>query len=201
MTTFTLTTIPTELHWQNQPVDWKLEPQGTLTMSAGASSDWFIDPNGTFSKGNAPSAVFTPPDADFVLSARVTVGFGATYDAGVLRIHSSDEVWAKLCFEYSPQGKPMVVSVVTRGFSDDCNSTVIDGATVYLRISRNGQTFAFHYSPDGRVWNLVRYFGLGKLEAVQIGFSSQSPTGQQCTATFADIHYHGGGLADIRSSD
>jgi len=201
LTTFTLPTIPTELHWQNQPVAWKLEPQDTLSITADGSTDWFIDPNGTFTKGNAPSALFTPPDANFILSARVTVGFAATYDAGVLRIHNSDDVWAKLCFEYSPQGKPMVVSVVTRGFSDDCNSTVIDGDTVYLRISRNEQTFAFHYSRDAHAWNLVRYFGLGTLDAVQIGFSSQSPTGQQCTASFTEIQYRSGVLADIRSTD
>ena len=59
--------------------------------------------------------------------------------------------WAKLCFEYSPQREPMVVSVVTRGLSDDCNSFVVDGATVWLRIARVGSAFAFHASTDGAV--------------------------------------------------
>jgi regulation of enolase protein 1 (concanavalin A-like superfamily) len=200
MSSFTLPTMPAELEWQNMPLDWKAEPT-RLSITAGESTDWFIDPNGGFTKGNAPNALFTPPDENFLLSARVMVDFGATYDAGVLRIHESDTVWAKACFEYSPQGKPMVVSVVTRGSSDDCNSTVIDGDSVYLRISRNGQTFAIHYSTDGGFWHMVRYFSLGKVENLKIGFSSQSPTGQQCTVVFTEMMYTPGVLNDIRNGE
>jgi uncharacterized protein len=201
MTTFTLPTLPGELHWQNQPLNWKNEPADTLTITAGESTDWFIDPNGNFTKGNAPSALFTPPDENFILSAKITVDFKSTYDAGVLRLHESDTVWGKACFEYSPQGKPMIVSVVTRDFSDDCNSVVIEGNTTYLRVARNGQTFAIHYSVDGNFWSLVRYFTLGTLENLQIGFSSQAPTGQQCTAVFSEMHYRAGVLSDIRSGE
>ncbi len=150
MSTFTLPTIPADLDWQIAPLNWQLDAASTLTIAAGPKTDWFIDPNGSFRIGNAPNALFVTPDADFLLSAKVTVDFAATYDAGVLRIHEQDDVWAKLCFEYSPQGKPTIVSVVTRGFSDDCNSVQITGNTVYLRLARIGNAFAFHYSLDGR---------------------------------------------------
>jgi hypothetical protein len=79
-------------------------------------------------KGNAPAALFLPPDQDFSLRVRVTVDFGATYDAGVLCVYAQDQTWANLCFEYSPQNQPMIVSVVTRGASDDCNSVVVAAA-------------------------------------------------------------------------
>ena len=48
---------------------------------------------------NAPCALMTPPDPNFILSAKVSVGFGATYDAGALQIRVSEDRWAKLCFE------------------------------------------------------------------------------------------------------
>lgn len=200
MDTFKLSPLPVELTWQNEPLDWKIE-QNVLSMTAGAMTDWFTDPANEDAKGNAPSALFTPPDADFSLSAKVKVDFASTYDAGVLRIHERDDLWAKLCFEYSPQGEPMVVSVVTRGVSDDCNSTVIDDTSVYLRLTRSGQTFAFHYSRDGQFWNLVRYFSLGALSNLQIGLSAQSPTGEKCAVTFSSIGYRQGKIDDIRSGE
>src|SRR5690349_4299196 len=69
MNTFKLSPLPAELSWQNEPLDWKIE-QNTLSMTAGAMTDWFTDPANGDAKGNAPSALFTPPDADFSLSAK-----------------------------------------------------------------------------------------------------------------------------------
>jgi hypothetical protein len=48
---------------------------------------------------------------------------------------------------------------------------------------------------------MVRYFTLGRLGALRIGFSSQSPTGRQCRAVFAEINYRAGTLADNRSGE
>ena len=96
-----------------------------------------------------------------------------------------DERWAKLCFEYAPTDRPMVVSVVTRGKSDDCNSVYIDDNSVYLRLYREGDRLAFHYSEDGEYWHMVRHFTIGDLQDVRIGFSVQAPTGEGCHWTFA----------------
>jgi regulation of enolase protein 1 (concanavalin A-like superfamily) len=93
----------------------------------------------------------------------------------------------------------MIVSVVTRGRSDDCNSKIIDGNEVYLRVARLGQAFAFHYSEDGRTWHLVRHFTLGPVDELQVGFSSQSPTGPGCRSTFSEISYEPRLLKGIRS--
>ena len=197
MSTFTLPTIPCELAWRQPPAMWAVTPAG-LSINAGPTTDWFRDPAGAVNKGDAPVALFTPPDLSFRLSAQVTVDFAATFDAGVLFLYADADHWAKLCFEFSPQGEPMVVSVVTRGASDDCNSTVISGNMVYLRVNQQAQTTAFHYSTDGQWWHLVRYFTLGVDTPVQIGFSAQSPTGAGCQATFAAISYQPGAVSDLR---
>jgi uncharacterized protein len=136
---------------------------------------------------------------DFLLSARVTVGFAATYDAGVLLLYAGEREWGKLCFEYSPQRQPMVVSVVTRGLSDDCNSFVVEGDQVWLRVARLGRAFAFHASTDGTFWHFVRHFTLDAEETIAVGFSAQSPTGEACTATFDEIRYAPERLHDLRS--
>lgn len=198
MSSFALPTIPAELKWRQTPVAWATTPEDSLTITAGPTTDWFSDPAGAVNKADAPVALFTPPEPSFRLSAQVTVDFAATFDAGVLFLYADADHWAKLCFEFSPQGEPMVVSVVTRGASDDCNSTVIVGNTVYLRVNQQDKSTAFHYSTDGQWWHLVRYFTLGVDTPVQIGFSAQSPTGAGCQATFAAISYQPGAVRDLR---
>lgn len=200
MPSFSLPNLPAQLTWHNAPVEWKVE-SGNLTILAGENTDWFTDPAGGYAKDNSPAAWFTPPEASFLLSAKVTVNFASAFDAGVLQIRAREGHSGKLCFEYSPQGQPMIVSVVTHGVSDDCNSVLIDGSTVYLRLAHTPQTTSFHYSLDGVYWHFVRYFALGTVEALKVGFSSQSPTGKLCQAVFSEIHYRPETLKDNRSGE
>lgn len=202
MTMLTLPSLPGDLQWKNGPADWKVGPDNSLSITAGAKTDWFVEPSGNAPvSNNAPAALFTPPDEQFLLSAKVTVHFASTFDAGVLLLYERDDLWAKLCFEYAPQNQPMIVSVVTRGFSDDCNSTVIDKNTVYLRVARMGGAFGLHYSLDGMYWQMVRYFTLGKVENLRIGFEAQSPTGEGCTVIFSEITYRSDLLKEMRTGE
>jgi len=78
----------------------------------------------------------------------------------------------------------MIVSVVTRGVSDDANSWVVDGRTVWLRVSRIDHAFAYHASLDGKTWRMIRFFTIdGTPTSGAIGFEAQSPTGDGCVVT------------------
>lgn len=166
-----------------------------LRIDAGARTDLFTDPGGSAPTRNSP-VLLADVDGDFTLSCRVAPSFKETFDAGVLMTYGDDRTWAKLCFEYSPRHEPMVVSVVTRGVSDDCNSAVIDADQVWLRVARLGPAVAFHYSLDGSYWHLVRHFAL---DGTSAGFSAQSPTGEGCTTVFDQIHFTRERLADLRN--
>ena len=191
--------LPMPLRWLREPQSSRVPDEASLHVVAGARTDWFVDPQrSTEATVNAPALVGAP-SGNYLLSARVTVDFAATYDAGVLMLHERDDVWAKLCFEYSPQGEPMVVSVVTRGVSDDCNSFVVDGPSVWLRIARIGPAFAFHASTDGDRWSFVRHFALGGAGEPSVGFAAQSPTGDGCAVAFERISYRAERLDDLRS--
>jgi regulation of enolase protein 1 (concanavalin A-like superfamily) len=189
-------TLPYALSWQVPAVDAAFA-DGTLAITAGPKTDLFTDPRGLITIANSPRLMFQP-EGDFMLSATVTVPFASTFDAGVLLAFVDSTHWAKLCFEYSPQGQPMIVSVVNKGDSDDCNSVIIAGNTVHLRLTHVSRAFAFHYSTDQRFWHFVRYFNLG-VEGATAGFSSQSPTGEGCTATFENIQFTAQAPADLRS--
>jgi regulation of enolase protein 1 (concanavalin A-like superfamily) len=201
MAGFRLPAVPAMLEWRLEPVDWAAEEGGGLSIRAGEKTDLFTDPKDGAKTDAAPAALFTPPDIPFTLSARVQVGFAATYDAGVFHVRAGEDRWAKLCFEYSPQREPMVVSVVNHGVSDDCNSVVVRGETVFLRVAQSRTATAFHYSLDGIRWSFVRYFSLGSLTGLRVGFSSQSPTGEGCRAVFTEIRYRAGFPGDIRSGE
>jgi regulation of enolase protein 1 (concanavalin A-like superfamily) len=196
-----ISSIPATLEWKNKPVRWEVISDNSISIEAGESSEWFIDPSGNNSKDNAPCAMFTPPDDCFILSAKLKVGFAATFDAGAIQIQENENNWAKFCFEFTPQGKPSIVSVVTRGVSDDCNSVLIDGNEVYLRIAVNPKTISFHYSTDGKYWDLVRYFALERTKQARVGLSSQSPSGKGCETLFSEISYRQGELKDNRSGE
>lgn len=186
------------LRWEVPPASWKAG-DAALVAAAGPQTDLFIDPAGSAPKLTAPRLLAAAPAGDFTLSARVSVDFAADFDAGVLMLYAADDTWAKLCFEYSPQRQPMIVSVVTQGFSDDANAYVVAGNQTFLRISRLGRAFAFHASEDGKFWNLIRNFTLEPSASLVAGFVTQSPIGDGCTATFADIVYTSERLADLRS--
>ncbi len=187
------------LRWQNVPEKWSWNSTDqSLSITAGKQTDWFLDPVGAVNIVNAP-ALLSPVHEPCMLKARVSSDASVMFDAGVLTVYQADDHWGKLCFERSPQGQLMVVSVVTKGTSDDCNSVPIDGREVYLRVSVLEKAFAFHYSLDGQFWNLVRYFTLGDRKSLEIGFLSQSPTGEGCTARFSEIALLSQKLADLRS--
>jgi regulation of enolase protein 1 (concanavalin A-like superfamily) len=191
--------LPFELRWQSPPVSFERGDE-CLRIEAGPRTDWFVDPGGAGEPVTSGPALLGRAEGDYTLGARVEVDFAATFDAGVLMLYVDESRWAKLCFELSPDRKPMVVSVVTRDVSDDCNSFVVDGTSVWLRIARIGSAFAFHASRDGRRWELVRHFSLGSADP-EIGFEAQSPTGDGCTATFHEIRFDSRRLDDLRSGD
>ena len=191
---------------------WRVDDAtGTVTVSAQPHTDIFIDPaDGAPGAGentavnaesmlNAATLLGAPPQGDFQLSARVTVAFASTFDAGVLLLWRDERRWGKLCFEYSPAGEPMVVSVVCRGVSDDANAFVLRGRSVWLRVSRVDRVYAYHASLDGETWQLVRVFILDdETSRDAIGFEGQSPTGEGCRVTFDEIRFRTRRLTDLR---
>lgn len=196
------------------PFDLKASPEASWTVStvmppatspqvrvvAAPDSDIFVDPGGGVPpRVNAATLLGRPPEGDFRLSARVSVRFRASFDAGCLLLWGDETRWAKLCLEYSPQGQAMIVSVVCRGVADDANAFVVDDAHVWLRISRSGRAYAFHASLDGAEWNMIRYFHLDDPDhEATVGFEAQSPLAEGCQVTFDEIAFAPTAPVDLR---
>ncbi|TDN90748.1 DUF1349 domain-containing protein [Microbacterium sp. BK668] len=198
--TYSLPSLPFALHGSEE-WEWRIAAN-VVEVAAKPHSDLFVEPSDSDSVGagtqlNAVTLTGTPPEGDFQLSARVDVDFRSTFDAGALVVWIDHSRWAKLCLEYAPGGEPMVVSVVTRDVSDDANGFALDEASVWLRVARVGEVFAFHASVDGARWRFVRAFVL-EGEPVAVGFEAQSPLGSGCRVSFRDIDFASETLADLR---
>jgi uncharacterized protein len=188
----------TSAAWLEPVTTWHSPDASTLVLTAPGRTDRFVDPSSEVVQANSP-AWLTPVSSPATLQARVAVDFADTFDAGVLMVHHTRDLWAKLCFERSPDGRPMIVSVVTRGLSDDANAFTVEAESVWLRVSIMPTAYAFHASTDGRWWEMIRFFALGSRGRRRVGLSTQSPVGDSCTATFSEIALRPGVVDDIRS--
>jgi regulation of enolase protein 1 (concanavalin A-like superfamily) len=189
--------VQPELDWLVQPTEPADVGDTSIAFAAGPRTDLFTDPAGSEPKADAP-LLLGRPNGDFHLRARVAAPLAATFDAAALVVWASPTAWGKLALEYSPQGDSTIVSVVTRGVSDDANSFTVPEAEAWLRISRSRDTIAFHASVDGRWWSLVRVFTFPGAGDAAAGFLVQSPTGEGLRGRFEDIAWQPGPLAELR---
>jgi regulation of enolase protein 1 (concanavalin A-like superfamily) len=190
----------THLSAEGYPLPQSIRDGDRLTILAPAGTDLFIDPSDTPAEPPSVGRLVVPVAGDFIFRAKVEVDFQSTFDAGVLYVEHDENTWFKLCLEFTPQGQPSIVSVVTRGVSDDANSWLVDTPSSYLRVSRQGSGFALHASVDAQWWSLVRHFSLGLAPTapVKVGLLAQSPTGTGCSAVFSEVSLQSATLGDIR---
>jgi regulation of enolase protein 1 (concanavalin A-like superfamily) len=156
---------------------------GKMIMYAPSHSDFFCShkvasqDGAPESRTNAPF-LFTEVTGDFVMKVKVELEFKDVYDSATIMVMENLQVWAKLCFEYTEFNTHAVVSVVTNGMSDDANGNNVEGNELWLQMTRVGQSFAFHYSVDGKRYEMVRYFHLPVGDKVKVGFVPQAPSGE-----------------------
>lgn len=190
-----ISTIPHDLILHNHPVKYKIHGDA-VTITAAGKTNLFNSPSGKPKVVDAPLILFAP-EADFTMSAKVTAQLKSVYDVAALVVYQNDDVWAKFCYENSVEQEPTMVSVVTRTFSDDCNSMPA-GNHAYMAVVKKGEEYSFFYSPDNKNWRMVRNFHLPTLGDVKVGFGIHGSRGNGITGTFSEIKYLPEALDDMR---
>lgn len=179
--------IPKWLKWENQPQGYHIG-NSAIEITAGEKTDMFRDPNVTYNTDNAPKLLFEA-DSNFVFTAAIEHIFLSKWDGGALVLKQDSLNWVKFCFEKDYTGARRVVSVVTKGISDDCNSIEINSNKVYFKVAKADNVITLYYSITGSKWYLIRHFTFDVTSNLKIGFLAQSPTGKECKVKFSDIHY------------
>jgi hypothetical protein len=184
------------------------QSESRVAFAAGPETDFFRDPA---SEANLSSAPFLsrPAPQQFTLTVRARPELASTYDAAALLLYADREHWVKLACELTDMGYPAIVSVVTRGRSDDCNGEPQPAGEARLRLSRRGNTLGLYYAAaDG--WKMHRLLTVpapiraggerGPQAAdLRVGFSVQSPTGAGCRAVFDEIEWREEPVTDFRT--
>jgi hypothetical protein len=183
----TLAGIPSPYIWQNKPAEWNANTN-SLMLTAAKKTDWFVYPGGGYTANSSPRLLFKTT-ANFAFSSKVEVTAHATYDAGCLVLYASPSTWSKLCLEAQADHRLDVISVVTRGSSDDATSFPANGTSIYLKIAKAEGTIFFYASEDGKAWTIIRKLSLPADDPLLTGFSAQSPDGNGASALFTDFHY------------
>jgi hypothetical protein len=179
--------IPGNMHWENLPLDFTLLGSN-LMIKAGPKTDMFRDPNVTYNTDNAPKLLFKA-DPDFVLTATIQHPFTNKWDGAALVIKQDSLHWIKFCFEKDYLGSRRIVTVVTNGVSDDSNSIEIPSGQAVFKMAKADNVITLYCSADGKNWLLVRHLQFDFKPGFDVGFLSQSPTGEFCRATFTAIRY------------
>ena len=178
--------IPYSLTVYNSPVGYSIE-KNAIQLSAEGKTNLYNNSNGSPKVTNAPMILFEP-DGDFTLSAKVSGKLKAIYDVAALVVYQDENTWAKFCYENSVKKQPTIVSVVTRTYSDDCNS-ILTGDYAYIAIIKKGNQYTFNYSIDRKEWDMIRSFNLETTGKIKVGFAAHGSRGDGFTGVFSEIKF------------
>ena len=178
--------------WINEGIIRQTENH--IEIDAPAQSDFFCNNGAVSEEGITPETLcnapfyYTEVDGDFVMRVKVAHDFKDTYDSASIMIMIDMQNWAKACFEKTDFGTHAAVSVVTRnGESDDANGCNIDSNSVWLQITRVGNSFAFHFSEDGVTYYMMRFFNLSAGKTIKVGLLAQAPQGNGGIRTYENL--------------
>ncbi len=186
--------------WLNKPVAVEFS-EGTMSVTAPEKSDFFINPENDEVSASAP-LFYKEIEGDFVATALVKPDFRDQWNAGALMVHIDDVNWIKFAFESSDATGKSIVSVVTRGVSDDANGVRLEAFDkVWLRLIRKGNNFAMHWSSDGETYVMARLAQMADAQRVKVGLEAQSPVGPAVTHEFLYFSIEEKTVQDLRAGN
>ncbi len=171
--------------WMNEPQSFQVE-NGTLAIFAAKETDYFNNPEDSSVVGTAPY-LYQEVEGDFVAKTLVEPDFSSQWNAVAMIVYIDSLNWIKFAFENSDATGASIVTVVTKGTSDDANGVILDGeSSVWLAIARKGNIYSMHWSVDGKDFKMARLTSMTDQQVVSIGVEAQCPVGPSATHR---IHY------------
>lgn len=173
--------------------------KGHIELTSPARSNYFYSPDGKTNKADAPLLLTEINNREsFTFIAKVEPQFIATFDGGALFLYADNTHWLKLAYEMDEEMNSRIVSIRTRGKSDEAIHSIILPQDVYLKISSDTQQVGLYYSYDKEIWNLARLMENNFPQQLFVGLSTQSPSGEGNHTLFKDISLSGKPIRDFR---
>ena len=186
------------MQWLN-PTDSATVKDGSLRITANRGTDFFNNPEDGSISHSAPF-LYTTKSGDFIATALVEPDFSSQWNAVALMVHINSLNWIKFAFENSDATGPGIVSVVTKGTSDDANGPVLTGVShLWLALVRKDNNYALHWSRDGKAYQMARLTSMKPVSAVKIGIEAQSPVGEKATHRIHSFDLSSKTVPDLRN--
>ena len=169
----------------NEPSSFDVQ-DGSLQITVAKGTDFFNNPEDSSVVESAPF-LYQEVAGDFVAKAVVQPDFSAQWNALSMMVYLDSLNWIKFAFENSDATGPSIVTVVTKGTSDDANGVILDStSTVWLAIARKANIYSMHWSTDGDTYQMARLTSMRSHQSVKIGVEAQSPVGDSAAH---QVHY------------
>ncbi|MBT8321593.1 MAG: DUF1349 domain-containing protein [Eudoraea sp.] len=186
--------------WMNVPDMYLFSPEG-LSIETSQGTDFFNNPENGEKVATAPY-LYQELAGDFVAIAKVKPNFQATWNACSLLAYIDENNWIKFAFENSDATGPSIVSVVTRGVSDDANGVVLASySQVWLKFIRKGNLYAMHWSTDGINYKMSRLSAMPDHKKVRIGMEAQCPSEGPAIHSFLSFSLERNSIEDLRKGE
>ncbi|HRF38423.1 MAG TPA: DUF1349 domain-containing protein [Saprospiraceae bacterium] len=175
------------LNWLSQPRSATVK-EGILAVTVDKSTDFFNNPEDGAISTTAP-LLYEKIEGDFVVKALVRPDFEEVWNAVSLMVYMDSLHWIKFAFENSDATGPSVVTVVTKGVSDDANGAIMSGQKeVWLKLIRKNNNYSMLWSLDDKEYKMARLTSMPAADAVKVGIEAQCPVGE--SATHEILYYH-----------
>jgi regulation of enolase protein 1 (concanavalin A-like superfamily) len=170
------------MDWFCEPPHWN-EQGDTLSVTTAPKTDFwrkthsgYITDNGHF--------YYQQVSGDFSAEVKVSGQYNALYDQAGLMLRIDSETWIKCGIEYL-EGVQHASTVVTRDFSDWSVVTLPQNPpSLWLRLTRTGDTIEIHFSLDGSQYTMLRQAYLPPVEMISVGMMCCAPIGDGFTVVF-----------------
>ncbi len=186
--------------WLNTPKSYEIDKDYLLVTATG-NTDFFINPVDLSSSDSAPF-FYREISGDFVAITKVSPDLSLKWNAATFMVIIDPDNWIKFGFENSDATGPSIVSVVTRGTSDDANGVILENTTsVWLKLIRKDNNYAMHWSLDGVKYHMARLAAMRTTDTVKLGLEAQCPVGEKAVHKFEYLNIKSETVEDLRAGN
>lgn len=175
-----------KMNWFNEPVEWKISDDKTMTMFVTPQSDYWRISHYGFTVDDAPF-YYGVYGGEFEAKVKVSGDYKTRYDQAGIMIRIDHENYIKAGIEFV-DGKYNLSAVVTHKTSD-WSIIPLDKPVPYIWIKavRRLDAVEIFYSFDDKEYVLMRNAWMQDNTPVKVGFMAASPDGDGFTAKFENF--------------
>jgi hypothetical protein len=155
------------MEWYNEPPVFHIQGD-KIYVTSGAKTDFWRQTHYGFIRDNG-HFFYQQVKGDFIVEAKISGEYRELYDQAGIMVRLDEANWLKCGIEFV-EGVQQASAVVTRDYSDWSVLPLPNNpASIWMRVTRKGETVEMQYSLDGDRYAMLRLAYLTLVETVSVG--------------------------------